>query len=65
MDKTTFLSAVEQHRNTVYRLALQYFGNPCDAEDVVQEVFLRLYTEKKGFDSDEHLRRWLLRVTVN
>ena len=36
-----------------------------DAEDAVQEVFLRLYTEEKLFESGEHLRRWLIRVTLN
>ena len=65
MDQTAFCSAAERYQNTVYRLALQYFGNSCDAEDAVQEVFLRLYTEQKPFAGEEHLRRWLLRVTVN
>lgn len=65
MEKAVFLSAVEQHQNMVYRMALHYFGAPQDAEDVMQEVFLRLYTQEKPFESTEHLRRWLMRVTVN
>ena len=49
----------------VYRVALHALASPTDGEDAVQEVFLRLYTSSKPFESDEHLRRWLLRVTVN
>lgn len=65
MEKTRFLSAVEQHQDMVYRIALHYFGNPYDAEDIVQETFLRLYAQKKVFEDGEHLRRWLMRVAVN
>lgn len=65
MEQTIFLSAVEQYQNMVYRIALHYFGNPHDAEDIVQETFLRLYRQEQSFESPEHLRRWLMRVTVN
>ncbi len=65
MNRETFTLAVEQHQNMVYRLALHTLGSPQDADDAVQEVFLRLFRWQKGFDSPEHLRRWLLRVTVN
>lgn len=40
-------------------------GQRQDAEDAVQEVFLRLYTRERDFETPEHLRRWLIRVTVN
>lgn len=65
MEKTRFLSAVEQHQDMVYRIALHYFGNPYDAEDIVQETFLRLYAQEKTFESEDHLHRWLMRVAVN
>lgn len=65
MDKDIFQYAVGQYQDMVYRIALHQFGVPQDAEDVVQEVFLRLYTAEKPFESGEHLRRWLIRVTVN
>ena len=65
MERTEFMRAVEIYRDTVYRVALHHFANPPDAEDAVQEVFLRLYTREEAFDSQEHLRRWLIRVTVN
>ena len=49
----------------VYRVALHSLGTPQDADDAVQEFFLRLYQRAEPFDSPEHLRRWLLRVTLN
>ena len=65
MDKAGFTHAVEQFQNTVYRTALHALGSPQDADDAVQEVFLRLFRYQQPFESEEHLRRWLLRVTVN
>ena len=65
MERQAFMDAVTRHQDMVYRIALHWFGVPQDAEDAVQEVFLRLYTEEKPFDGPEHLRRWLIRVTVN
>jgi RNA polymerase sigma-70 factor (ECF subfamily) len=65
MEQALFTGAVRQYQDMVYRIALHCFGDPQDAEDAVQEVFLRLYTQEKPFDSEDHLRRWLIRVTVN
>ena len=65
MERTLFEHAAVRYQNMVYRIALHYFGNSQDAEDAVQEVFLRLYAAEKSFESPEHLRRWLIRVTVN
>ena len=65
MPNNPFNSAARQYQDMVYRIALHSFGNPQDAEDAVQEVFLRLYTAEKPFEGPDHLRRWLIRVTVN
>lgn len=65
MDKARFTSAVAQYQNMVYRTALHALGVPQDADDAVQEVFLRLFDYRGTFEGEEHLRRWLLRVTVN
>lgn len=65
MEKTLFNSAASQYQDMVYRIALHAFGNPQDAEDAVQEVFLRLYTWETPFEGPDHLRYWLIRVTVN
>ncbi len=50
---------------TVYRLAMVYLGRHADAEDVTQEVFLKLLSQPPAFADTEHEKRWLLRVTVN
>lgn len=65
MDKETFTRTVEQYQNSIYRLALHALGSAADAEDVAQEVFLRLFRTDTAFESEEHLRRWLLRVGTN
>ncbi len=65
MDKARFTAAVERYQNMVYRTALHALGGPQDADDAVQEVFLRLFNYRGTFESEEHLRRWLLRVAVN
>lgn len=57
--------AVDRYGTLVYRLALAQTKNPADAEDVFQEVFLRLVRNKRPFESNEHLKAWLIRVTVN
>lgn len=65
MEQVHFTRAVERHQDMVYRVALHSLGTPQDADDAVREVFLRLYQRAEPFDSPEHLRRWLLRVTLN
>ena len=56
---------VAAYRSTVYRLAFGCTGNRFDADDVAQEVFIRLYKYKKTFNDEEHKKALLLRVTVN
>lgn len=53
------------HGASVYRLALNQTRSPHDAEDVSQDVFLRLLRDKTDFVDDGHLKAWLLRVTIN
>lgn len=49
----------------VYRLAMVYLGRHADAEDVTQEVFVRLFCRAPAFADGDHEKRWLLRVTAN
>lgn len=51
--------------DAVYRLALGQTRSKADAEDVYQDVFMRLYSDATVFTSDEHLKAWLLRVAIN
>ncbi len=54
-----------RHAPAVYRLAYARTGSRADAEDVMQEVFLRLVKAGPDFDSEEHAKAWLLRVASN
>lgn len=60
-----FEQVLERYNKTVYRLAYARTGNVQDAEDVLQEVFLRYIRANKTFNDEEHRKAWLLRVTVN
>lgn len=60
-----FTRLVRRYIDTVFRVALNYLRNPDDAEDITQTVFEKLLREKKPFENEEHIRAWLIRVTVN
>ena len=65
MTQEDFSRAARTYGDTIYRVALHALKNPADAEDVMQTVLLRLFEEKKAFESEEHRKHWLLRVAVN
>ncbi len=58
-------SAVGTHFNMVLRLALARVGDKHRADDVVQEVFYRFLKKDRKYESDEHLKAWLIKVTIN
>ena len=64
MTDTAFEAAVERYADIVFRLAYSYLKNRADAEDVMQETLLKLYTQPP-FDTPEHERYWVVRVAVN
>ena len=55
----------EQYRDRLFAAAFQVCGNAADAEDAAQEALLRYHLSDKEFESQEHIRAWLLRVAVN
>ena len=64
-DSEAFRALVERHGRAVYRLAHRMTGNPSDAEDVVQETFLRAYKQLGRFESRANFGTWLHRIAVN
>jgi RNA polymerase sigma-70 factor (ECF subfamily) len=64
-DAEAFRALVERHSVFVFRLAFRITGNPQDAEDVVQESFLRAYRELRSFDQRSGFRTWLYRIAAN
>lgn len=65
MNEKYYEQIIEQYSDMVYRLALSRTRNKESAEDVYQEVFYRLARKKPIFESAEHEKAWLIRVTIN
>ena len=65
MTDETFRQAALAYGDTLYRVAFHALKNRADAEDVVQTVLLRLCQREEPFHGEDHLKHWLLRVTVN
>jgi RNA polymerase sigma-70 factor (ECF subfamily) len=64
-DSDAFRVLVEQHSRSVFRLAYRMTGNEQDAEDVVQESFLRAYRQLGRFESRANFGTWLYRIAAN
>ena len=56
---------IDTHTNTLYRTALAILGNPAEAEDAVQDTFLRYLETRPQLRDSEHEKAWLLRVIIN
>jgi RNA polymerase sigma-70 factor (ECF subfamily) len=63
--KQTVEELAERYRDNLFAVAFHVCKNAADADDIVQETFLQYYVAKKEFDSEAHIRAWLIRVTVN
>jgi RNA polymerase sigma-70 factor (ECF subfamily) len=64
-DPKAFRELVELFKKKVYYLALDMAGNPIDAEDISQEVFLKVYRSFSTFRKGARLGSWLYRITYN
>src|SRR5881394_1914735 len=64
-DGEAFRALVERHSRSVFRLAFRMTGNEQDAEDVVQESFLRAYRQLGKFDERASFGTWLYRIAAN
>ena len=56
---------VRTYADMVYRIAYRYVKNPIDTDDVFSEVFLAYFKKERTFESEEHRKAWLIRVTIN
>lgn len=64
-DDEAFRALVERHSRTLFRLAFRMTGNEQDAEDVVQESFLRAYKQLGRFESRANFGTWIYRIAAN
>ncbi len=65
MDKIQMEQLYEKYSDTVFRTAYSVVKNVAEAEDITSEVFIKLFTYDKVFESEEHEKAWLIRITVN
>lgn len=65
MSDLSFENVVKTYADTVYRVALNILKNPEDSKDSMQNVFLRYFKHQHSFKNEEHIKAWLIRVTVN
>ena len=64
-DETALAPLVEKYKRMVYRLAMQITKNHADADDVMQETFIKVYRSIRTFRKDAAFETWLYRITVN
>lgn len=64
-DKQRFDNIYQKYAGIVFRMSYNFLLNKEDAEDVVQEVFVKYFTCDKKFNDDNHEKAWILRVTAN
>ena len=55
----------EKYKNNIYHLALSYTKNQYDAEDIVQNVFIKLHKNLAKLLNEAHIKNWLIKVTIN
>lgn len=64
-DVEAFESLVEVYQKKVYNIALRMIGNPHDAEELAQEVFIRVFKSLAGFKEQAQFSTWIYRITIN
>lgn len=64
-DADSFHALVDEHSRMVFRVAYRMTGNEEDAEDIVQETFLKAYRSYDGFDARARFGTWIYRIAIN
>lgn len=64
-EEEAFRMLVEQHSRSVFNVAYRIVGNPADAEEAVQETFLRVFKKLHSFEERARFTTWLYRVAAN
>jgi RNA polymerase sigma-70 factor (ECF subfamily) len=64
-DREAFAQLVDQTSGHIYRVALQILGSEQDAEDVLQETYIKAFRALPGFEGRSSLTTWLYRIAVN
>lgn len=65
MTEEIFKNAVSRNNQRLFLIAFSYTKSQADAEDIMQNAFLKLWKSKESFKDDEHIDKWLTKVCVN
>lgn len=65
VDRNNIEEYFSRYRDNVFAVAFNFFKNPCEADDCVQETFIKLLKCDVNFESEEHIRNWIIRVAIN
>lgn len=65
MTENEFIFAVQRNKQRVYLIALSFTKSSADAEDIMQNTFVKLWNYSKPFENDDHIDKWLTAVCVN
>lgn len=65
MTEENFIDCVKRNNQRLFLIALSFTQNHSDAEDILQNVFLKLWRYDKQFENDSHMDKWLTAVCVN
>jgi len=60
-----FTKYAQAYMDTIFRVAFNYLKSSTEADDITQNVLFKLYRTNKVFESDMHVKHWLIRVTIN
>ena len=55
----------QAYMDTIFRVAFNYLKSRTEADDITQNVLVKLYRTDKTFESNTHIKHWLIRVTIN
>lgn len=64
-DRAEFARLVDRYYEMIYRLAIKMVNNPQDAEDILQETFIKAYRHLENFDGRSSISTWLYRIATN
>lgn len=64
-DRSEFARLVDAHYEMIYRLAIKMVNDAQDAEDILQETFIKAFRHLQGFDGRSSLSTWLYRIATN
>ncbi len=64
-DKNSFSKLVDDYKNRIYSMAYKFTNDYGDAQDLAQEIFIKIYRQIRGFQGNSQLSTWIYRVGMN